>query len=79
MDRNELSYWKDIWKLKFNIEKYEILYIESQNITVEYKLNREIIKVNEEYCLGVDFDDDTSKADNYILFGFFVYWHINSF
>ena len=49
--------------------KYKILHIGSQNITVEYKLNnREIIKINEECSLRVDFDDDTFKADNYILF-----------
>ena len=36
MDLNKLSNWGDIWKLRFNIEKYKVLHIGSQNIKVEY-------------------------------------------
>ena len=35
MDINELSYWEDIWKLRFNIKKNEVLHIESKNIKVK--------------------------------------------
>ena len=40
MNLNKLSYWEDtrIWKLRFNIEKCQVLYIRSKNIKVEYKL-----------------------------------------
>ena len=27
MDLNKLSYWEDIWKLRFDIEKFNVLYI----------------------------------------------------
>ena len=36
MDVNKLSFWEDIWKLDFNIEKFEVLNIGSKNIEVEY-------------------------------------------
>ena len=65
MDLNKLSFWEDIWKSKFNIEKYKVLYIGSKNITF-IQLNKEIKNVNEEYDLGVGFDD-TFKVDKYIL------------
>ena len=49
MDRNKLSYGKDIWNLKSNIENCIVLHIESKNIRIRYKLsNEEIKKVNEE-------------------------------
>ena len=54
MDLNELSYWKDIWKLKFHLEKCEVLHIEFKNIKVRYKLsNREIKKVNRNVIWGL--------------------------
>ena len=31
-----MSYWEDIWKLKFNIERCKVLLIESKNIQIEY-------------------------------------------
>ena len=41
---DKLLYLEDIWKLKFYIEKYKVLYIQ-----VEYELSsRETIKVNED-------------------------------
>ena len=67
MELNKLSYWEDILKLRVNIEKSKVLQIGSKNIKVGYKLNKKKIrKVNEEYVLGVGFDD-TFKADNRIL------------
>ena len=66
MDLNELLYWEDIWKLRFNMEKYKVLHIGSKNIEIGYKLNRKTQKVNEKCNLGVGFDD-TFKADNYIF------------
>ena len=67
MDLHKLSYWEDIWKLRFSIEKCKVLHSGSKNIKVEYKLrNKEIKKVNEECDLGVDFVD-RFKADNNIL------------
>ena len=38
MNLNKLSYWEDIWKLIFNIEKCQVLHIGSKNIKVEYRL-----------------------------------------
>ena len=53
--------------MKFNIDKYKVLHIGSKNIQVEYKsINKEIKKVNEEYNLGVGFDE-TFKIDNHIF------------
>ena len=47
MDLNKLSYWEDIWKLEFDIEKCKVLYIGFKNIQFEYKLsNKEIKKLN---------------------------------
>ena len=67
MDLNKLSYWDNFWKLRFNVEKCEVLHIVFKSITVEYKLNnREIKKVNEECNLRVGFDDKF-KANNHIL------------
>ena len=69
MNLNKLSNWEDIWKLKSNIEKCKVLHLGSKIIKVDYKLNkRKISQVNEECSLGVDFDDYTFTADNYILF-----------
>ena len=63
MNLKDLSYWGDIYKLKFNIERNKVLHIESKNIKVEYKLsNREMKKMNEERDLRVGFDD-TFKTD----------------
>ena len=36
MDMYKPSYWEDILKWKFNVEKYEELNIGSKNIKVEY-------------------------------------------
>ena len=47
MDLNRLSYWEDIWKLRFNLEECKVLHIGSKNIQFEYKLsNKEIKRVN---------------------------------
>ena len=63
---NQLSYWEDIWKLKFNIEKCKVLHIQFKNIQVEYKSsNRETKKINKECNLGDGFD--RFKSDNHIL------------
>ena len=61
-----MSSLEEIGKLKFNIEKCKVLLIGFQNIKVEYELNKEIKKVNEEYDLGFGFDD-AFKADNHIF------------
>ena len=42
MELNKLSYWEDIWKLKFNIEKP--LHIESKNIKFNYRLSNKELK-----------------------------------
>ena len=41
-----LNKWplEDIWNLKFDIEKYNVLYIKFKNIKVEYKLSNKEIK-----------------------------------
>ena len=63
MDLNKLPYWKDIWKLKFNLKKCKVLYIGTKNIKVDYKLsNREIKKVYEKCDVWIK-----SKADKHIL------------
>ena len=67
MDLNKLSYWKDIWKFRSNVEKCQVQDIGSKNIKVEYELsNRKIKEVNKECDQGVGFDD-TFKADNPFL------------
>ena len=65
MDLNKLSCWENTWKLKFNIDKYQILHIVSRNIKVEYKLNSREIKKNKGYK---GYLNDAQKADNHILF-----------
>ena len=63
MDRNKFFYWKNIRKLKFDIEKCIVLHSGFKNIKVEYRLrNKEVKKVNAECDLGVGF-----KADNNIM------------
>ena len=67
MDLNKFSDWKDIWKLRFYIEKCQVLYIRSKKVKVEYELaNKEIKKVNEKCDLRVGFDQ-TIKVENHIL------------
>ena len=66
MDLYKLLYWEDIMKLKFHIEKCKALHSEFKNVKVEYKLNKEIRNVNQEWDQGVGFDD-TFKDDNHIL------------
>ena len=67
MELKILLYWKDIWKLKFDIEKCNLLNIGSQNVKFDYQINNKDIKrVNEECDLGVDFDDNF-KTNNHIL------------
>ena len=59
-----MSYWEDIWKLRFNIVQCTI---GSKNIKVEYIWsNRKTKKVNEECGQEVNFDD-TFNTDNHIL------------
>ena len=57
----ETNWFKDIWKLRFNMEKYKVLYIASQNSKDELS-NREIKKVNDKFNHGIGFDD-RFKAD----------------
>ena len=66
MDMNKLSYWENMWKLKFKIEKCKVLYIGSKYFKVECQLNNRNQKVDEKYDLGVCFND-TFKADKHIL------------
>ena len=58
MDLNKLSYWEDIGKLLFNIEKCNVLEFVFQNIPVESKLsNGKVQKVNDKCDVRVSFDD----------------------
>ena len=66
-DLNKLSSQEDIQKLRFNIEKYKVLYFGSKDIDIEFKWRqRKKGKLNEECDLGVDFDD-IFKSDKHIL------------
>ena len=45
-----MSYWEDIWKLRFSVEKYNVLFIGSKDVTIEHRLSKKEIKNVNEDC-----------------------------
>ena len=77
MDQNKFSYWENIWKSKYKLEKInETHQIQNHPVDTkgEYKLDNEEMKETYVECnLRVGFVD-TFKANNHILF---CIWKVN--